>query len=100
MRLSEVGMSGFAWRRSERNWETLAPRTWSCRLQMQTYATILASLDARLALVLYTLLLVAAAASIALCWLRLLPSEREPFARTDLEQPKPPRDAFAIFLLA
>jgi hypothetical protein len=66
---------------------------------MQVDATILASLDARLALVLYTLLLLAATAPIGLCWLRLLPSEREPFQRPDSEQPKQPRDAFAIFLL-
>jgi hypothetical protein len=61
---------------------------------------ILASLDARLALVLYGLLLVTAAAPIAQAWLRLLPSEREPFARPDAERSKPEHDAFAIFLLA
>jgi hypothetical protein len=66
---------------------------------MQADVTTLAPLDARFALVLYILLLVAAAALIALCWLRLLPSEREPFARPDSRQPKQSRDAFAIFLL-
>ena len=57
-------------------------------------------LDARVALVLFILLLVATAAPIISGWLALLPSEREPFAFPDESSGKKPRDAFAIFLLA
>jgi hypothetical protein len=59
-------------------------------------SVIFPALDARVALVLFVLLLVAAAAPIVLGWLALLPSEREPFA---LASSKKPRDPFAIFLL-
>ena len=59
-----------------------------------------ASIDRRLALVLYIALLLAATAPIVAGWLRLLPSEREPFSRPGSARPKQPRDAFAIFLLA
>lgn len=57
------------------------------------------AMDPRLALVLFVLLLLAAAAPIVLGWLALLPSEREPFASQGEILTKAPRDAFAIFLL-
>jgi hypothetical protein len=57
-------------------------------------------LDHRLALVLYLLLLLAAAWPVVTAWLRVLPAEREPFATADETSPKEERDAFAIFLLA
>ncbi len=64
------------------------------------YATLIfVSLDARVALVLFILLLAAAAAPIVLGWLALLPSEREPFAFAGESSGKKPRDPFAIFLL-
>jgi len=44
-------------------------------------------------------LLVAAAISVALGWTRILPSEREPFARAGQPVPKAPRNRAAIFLL-
>jgi hypothetical protein len=58
------------------------------------------ALDARLALVLLILLLIAAAAPIVLGWMALLPAERDPFAPAGESRSKKPRDAFAIFLLA
>jgi hypothetical protein len=57
------------------------------------------ALDARLALVLLILLLIAAAAPIVLGWMALLPAERDPFAPAGESRSKKPRDAFAIFLL-
>ncbi len=57
-------------------------------------------LEPRVALVLFVLLLAAAAAPIVLGWLALLPSESEPFALPDESSSKNPRDPFAIFLLA
>jgi hypothetical protein len=57
-------------------------------------------LEPRVALVLFVLLLAAAAAPIVLGWLALMPSEREPFALPDESSSKKPRDPFAIFLLA
>jgi hypothetical protein len=62
-------------------------------------SVILLTLDARVALVLFILLLAAAAAPIVLGWLALLPSEREPFAFAGESSGKKPRDPFAIFLL-
>lgn len=61
-------------------------------------ATLL-TLEPRLALVLFLLLLLAAAAPILVGWMAILPAEREPFARPDELPRKKPRDAFAIFLL-
>lgn len=58
------------------------------------------ALDARLALVLSILLLIAAAAPIVLGWMALLPAERDPFAPAGESRSKKPRDPFAIFLLA
>jgi hypothetical protein len=58
------------------------------------------ALDARLALVLLILLLIAAAAPIVLGWMALLPAERDPFAPAGESRSKKTRDAFAIFLLA
>jgi hypothetical protein len=57
-------------------------------------------LDHRLALVLYSLLLLAAASPVAIAWLKVLPAEREPFAAAGEAPHKEERDAFAIFLLA
>jgi hypothetical protein len=56
-------------------------------------------LDHRLALVLYVLLLLAAAAPIVVAWLRLLPPEREPFAMLGEKMDREDRDSFATFLL-
>jgi hypothetical protein len=56
-------------------------------------------LDHRLALVLYVVLLLAAAAPIVVGWMRLLPPEREPFAKPGEKTDRDGRDAFAIFLL-
>lgn len=56
-------------------------------------------LDHRLALVLYVLLLLAAAAPIVIGWLRLLPPEREPFALPGEMRREDDRDVFAVFLL-
>jgi len=61
-------------------------------------ATFLA-LEPRVALVLFLLLLLAAAGPIVLGWIALLPAEREPFARAGELLKKPTRDAFAVFLL-
>ena|SRR5205814_5025003 len=58
------------------------------------------SMDGRVALVLFILLLLAAATPVVLGWLALLPSEREPFAIPGESRPKKQRDPFAIFLLA
>ena len=57
-------------------------------------------MDARLALIIYAVLLSAAAGPIAVGWLALLPHEREPFAAPDEQPEKKDRDPFAIFLLA
>ena len=57
-------------------------------------------MDARLALMLFVLLLLAAAGPIVVSWLLILPSEREPFAKHGDAPPKKARDPFAIFLLA
>ena len=57
------------------------------------------AMDARLALVLFGLLMLGAAGSIVVGWLALLPAEREPFAVPGEARIKKPRDAFAIFLL-
>jgi len=62
-------------------------------------SVIFPALDARVALLSFVLLLVAAAAPIVLGWLALLPSEREPFALAGESSSKKPRDPFAIFLL-
>ncbi len=62
-------------------------------------AAIAFAMDARLALVLFILLLLGAAGSIVVGWLALLPAEREPFARLGEGRIEKPRDAFAIFLL-
>jgi hypothetical protein len=56
-------------------------------------------LDHRLALVLYVLLLLAAAVPVVIGWLRLLPPEREPFALPGETQPEDDGDVFAVFLL-
>jgi len=58
------------------------------------------AIDHRLALVLYVLLLLAAAAPVAIGWLRLLPPEREPFAPSAEKPARGQRDGFAVFLLA
>jgi hypothetical protein len=63
-------------------------------------ATFPSLLDERVALVLFILLLVAAATPIVIGWLRLLPSEGEPFATPGETQTERARDGFAIFLLA
>ena len=66
---------------------------------MVTAAAILDRIDARIALVLYLLLLLAAAAPVVLGWLALLPDEREPFAvRGEVASAKP-RDYVAVFFL-
>lgn len=57
-------------------------------------------LDHRLALVLYLLLLLAAACPVLIAWLRVLPAEREPFAAPGETPQKVERDTIAIFLLA
>jgi hypothetical protein len=57
-------------------------------------------MDARLALMLFVLLVLAAAGPIVVSWLLILPSEREPFARPGEPPAKKARDPFAIFLLA
>jgi hypothetical protein len=57
------------------------------------------SIDHRLALVLLSALILAAAAPIAAAWARLLPAEREAFARPGDARPRQPRDSFAIVLL-
>lgn len=58
------------------------------------------ALDHRLALVLYVLLLLAAAAPVVIGWMRLLPPEREPFAMAGEKPNGDERDVFAVFLLA
>jgi hypothetical protein len=63
-------------------------------------SVIFLALEPRVALVLFVLLLAAAAAPIFFGWLALLPSEREPFALPGESSSKQPRDPFAIFLLA
>ena len=66
---------------------------------MVTAAAILDRIDARIALVLYLLLLLAAAAPVVLGWLALLPDELEPFAvRGEVASAKP-RDYVAVFFL-
>ena len=63
-------------------------------------SVIFLALDGRLALMLFLLLLAAAAAPIVFAWLALLPSEPDPFAGPGETPNQKPRDAFAIFLLA
>jgi hypothetical protein len=58
------------------------------------------AIDHRLALVLYVLLLLAAAAPVVTGWLRLLPPEAEPFANPGEKPNRDERDVFAVFLLA
>lgn len=62
-------------------------------------AAFVLAIDRRIALVLFVLLMLGASAAIALGWLTLLPSEREPFAVPGEARIKKPRDAFSIFLL-
>lgn len=57
------------------------------------------AMDHRLALVLFVLLLLSAAAPIVCGWLILVPEEREPFAKSGESVTKKRHDAFAIFLL-
>jgi hypothetical protein len=61
---------------------------------------IVAVLEPRLALLLFVLLLLAAAVPIVAGWLSLLPAEREPFAVPGADRGRKSRDAFAVFLLA
>ena len=58
------------------------------------------TMDARLALLLFLVLLLAAATPVVLAWMALLPAEREPFTRPGEPRAKKARDGFAIFLLA
>jgi hypothetical protein len=60
---------------------------------------ILISLDRRVALALFVLLLASAAAPVVMGWLALLPAEREPFAIPGESRSVKARDPFAIFLL-
>lgn len=60
---------------------------------------MLFTMDHRLALVLYALLLLAATAPLVIAWLRLLPPEREPFAALGEKPNRDKRDVFAVFLL-
>ena len=57
-------------------------------------------MDARIALIFYLLLLLAAVVPVAMGWMALLPHEREPFATPGAAPEKKLRDRFAIFLLA
>jgi len=57
------------------------------------------AMDHRLALVLYVLLLLAAAVPVAIAWLLVLPPEREPFASSGERPRRGDRDVFAVFLL-
>jgi hypothetical protein len=66
---------------------------------MLSVGAICLVLEPRIALVLFLLLLLAAAAPIVMGWIAILPEEREPFAGPDEFPRKKPRDAFAIFLL-
>ena len=61
---------------------------------------MLFAIDHRLALVLYVLLLLAAVATVATGWLRLIPPEREPFANSGQRPIGSEPDLFAAFLLA
>jgi hypothetical protein len=63
-------------------------------------AAIILTIDVRLALVLFVLLMLGASGAIVVGWLSLLPSEREPFATPGEARVKRPRDLIAIFLLA
>ena len=56
-------------------------------------------LNPRLAAFLLMALIIGAAIPLALGWTKILPPEREPFARADLPAQKPKRDFVAIFLL-
>jgi|SRR5579859_967489 len=67
---------------------------------MLIVAAIVLAIDRRLALVLFVLLMLGASGAIAVGWLALLPSEREPFAVPGEPRVKKPRDLIAIFLLA
>lgn len=67
---------------------------------MLTVAAIVLAIDRRLALVLFVLLMLGASGAIAVGWLALLPSEREPFAVPGEARVRKPRDLITIFLLA
>ncbi|GAC1638837.1 MAG: hypothetical protein NVS9B14_19610 [Candidatus Acidiferrum sp.] len=56
-------------------------------------------LNPRLAAFLMIVLLVGAAIPLALAWTRILPAEREPFARPDLPRVKGKVDSVALFFL-
>jgi hypothetical protein len=56
-------------------------------------------LNPRLAAFFMIVLLVGAAIPLALAWTKILPPEREPFSRPDLQRPKARLDFFALFLL-
>jgi len=56
-------------------------------------------LNPRLAVLILMALLLGAAFPLALGWMQLLPSEREPFSRPDLPRPREPLDRIALFLL-
>lgn len=57
------------------------------------------AIDHRLALVLLSALILAAAAPLVMAWMRLLPPEREPFDALDATPRREPRDSIAILLL-
>ena len=61
---------------------------------------ILELIDARIALVLFLFLLVAAATPVVLGWLSVLPETREPFATPGESAPPRPRDNVEVFFLA
>lgn len=63
-------------------------------------ATVLLTMDARMALLLFLALLLAAATPIVLGWVAQLPAEREPFTRPGEARAARVRDGFALFLLA
>ena len=67
---------------------------------MLTASAIILTMDGRVALLLFLVLLLAAATPIVLAWMALLPAERGPFTRPDERPAKKARDGFAIFLLA
>lgn len=56
-------------------------------------------IDHRLALVLLSALMLAAAAPLAAAWVRLLPADREPFDSPRASEGRAPSDAFAVILL-
>ena len=57
------------------------------------------AIDHRLALVLLSALILAAAAPLVVAWTRLLPPEREPFDAPHVTLQRGPRDTIAIILL-